>query len=316
MKPNNKQMEKILEFYNSGKERIGGMAWQANQIFSSKSKKIMEEYEKIRAELAAKKFESVSEDSKYPGVSVRKQPDGQIIVTAMDPTIEQMSRLVERDDFVDLMKKSGIFDSVKEVIEAELDEEDLNKNETVVFEMSTDEDVIPTTDEIVFEDTEIWNGSFESESNREEDAVEEADEHLHLEADESAEMCKSDLAVKLTHFKEEAERKLAEAKKRMEEKRDVDFETEIKKMLDSGYDWTEIANKFADTMASVHDEVSDEHLMEVKVESLKEALKDYYGGEMDEIIDHWSVEEVRHTLDYFKEIYNTLEHLTFPLLKK
>lgn len=91
----------------------------------------------------------------------------------------------------------------------------------------------------------------------------------------------------------------------------MDFTKEIRTRLDAGEDWTDIANSFAESMNAVHQEREQVD----QVEAIREALKSYYNGSMDAVIDKWTCEDMRNILDNFKELYDLFDNLTFPLKK-
>ena len=93
----------------------------------------------------------------------------------------------------------------------------------------------------------------------------------------------------------------------------MDFTQEIKARLDAGEDWTAIAESFTNSMNLVHQE-REQADQEVKmVEAIRDALKVYYGGEMDAVFDKWTYEDMKSILDNFKELYDLFDNLTFPL---
>lgn len=95
----------------------------------------------------------------------------------------------------------------------------------------------------------------------------------------------------------------------------MDFTQEIKARLDAGEDWTAIAENFANSMNLVHQEREQADQEVKKVEAIRDALKVYYGGEMDAVLDKWTYEDMKSILDNFKELYDLFDNLTFPLKK-
>ena len=90
----------------------------------------------------------------------------------------------------------------------------------------------------------------------------------------------------------------------------MDYTDIIKSELASGRSWEEIANNFAENMNTVHKAELQE---EEKVVAVKDALKNFYGGSMDKVIDEWKNEDVRNVLENFQELYKLFDNLTFPL---
>ena len=95
----------------------------------------------------------------------------------------------------------------------------------------------------------------------------------------------------------------------------MDFTQEIKARLDAGEDWTAIAESFTNSMNLVHQEREQTDQDVKKVEAIRDALKAYYGGEMDAVLDKWTYEDMKSILDNFKELYDLFDNLTFPLKK-
>ena len=95
----------------------------------------------------------------------------------------------------------------------------------------------------------------------------------------------------------------------------MDFTQEIKARLDAGEDWTAIAESFTNSMNLVHQEREQVDQEVKKVEAIRDALKVYYGGEMDAVLDKWTYEDMKSILDNFKELYDLFDNLTFPLKK-
>lgn len=91
----------------------------------------------------------------------------------------------------------------------------------------------------------------------------------------------------------------------------MDFAKEIRTRLDAGEDWTDIANSFAESMNAVHQEREQVD----QIEAIRDALKSYYNGSMDAVIDKWTYEDMKNILDNFKELYDLFDNLTFPLKK-
>ena len=93
----------------------------------------------------------------------------------------------------------------------------------------------------------------------------------------------------------------------------MDFTQEIKARLDAGEDWAAIAESFTNSMNLVHQEREQADQEVKKVEAIRDALKVYYGGEMDAVFDKWTYEDMKSILDNFKELYDLFDNLTFPL---
>lgn len=96
----------------------------------------------------------------------------------------------------------------------------------------------------------------------------------------------------------------------------MDFTEEIKARLDAGEDWTAIAESFTNSMNFVHQEREQADQDIKKVEAIREALKTYYDGEMDAVLDKWTYEDMKSILDNFKELYDLFDNLTFPLKER
>lgn len=91
----------------------------------------------------------------------------------------------------------------------------------------------------------------------------------------------------------------------------MSFEQEIRNRLNAGEDWTTIATSFTDNLNSIRKE---KLASQNQVENIKKAIVEYYGDSpIGNAIDKMNNEDVKKILDGFKELYDSIDNLTFPL---